>query len=80
MSVFTVIVVFVIIWWLVLFMVLPFGNRQPETVEEGHQAGAPENPHLLKKVLITTGISLVLFGLFWVIHDLDWITFRRPLD
>lgn len=80
MTIFSGIVVFVCIWWLVLFMVLPFGVRQPKVVEEGHQAGAPENPKLVKKLLITTGITIVLCGLFWFIHDLDLITFRRPVE
>lgn len=80
MGILSGIVVFVCIWWLVLFMVLPFGVRQPKVLEEGHQAGAPENPNLVKKLLVTTGITIVLCGLFWVVYDLDWITFRRPVE
>ena len=35
--------VYVIIWWLVLFMVLPWGNRPPDVVEDGHAASALGN-------------------------------------
>ena len=78
MSIFSAAVVFICIWWLVLFMVLPHGVRQPDVVEEGHQAGAPENPMLMKKILITTGITIVLCCIFWAVYELDLITFRRP--
>ena len=39
--------VYVIIWWLVLFMVLPWGNRPPDVVEDGHASSAPERSSAL---------------------------------
>ena len=70
------IVVYVILWWIVLFMVLPFGVRRSEEVEPGHEAGAPANPMLWRKALITTAIAAVLWGLaYWVIES-DLISFR----
>ena len=70
------IVVFIIIWWLVFFTVLPHGNRPPEAVEEGMEPGAPAKPRLWRKAGITTLIAIVLFGAFWVINDQGWISFR----
>lgn len=58
--------IFLIIWWLVLFAVLPWGVRRQESDEVGHDPGAPANPMLLKKALITTVIALVLWGAFFV--------------
>ena len=40
------VVVFIVIWWLVLFMVLPWGVRRTETPEAGHDPGAPAKPML----------------------------------
>ena len=60
------IVSFLIIWVIVLFMVLPFGVKQPDELEPGHMPGAPENPRIGLKFLVTTGITAVL----WVILDL----------
>lgn len=54
--------IFLIIWWLVLFAVLPWGIRRQETDEAGHDPGAPANPHLGRKALITTGVALVIWG------------------
>lgn len=61
------IVVFIMIWWTVIFMVLPWGVRpEIDDVQPGNQVGAPSNPRLLRKALITTAISIVL----WVIIDI----------
>lgn len=55
------IVVYILLWWWVLFMVLPFGAKAPETVETGHAPSAPQRPMLVKKMLITTVIAAVLW-------------------
>ena len=65
------IAVFVTIWWILLFAVLPFGvQSQHETTEivPGSDPGAPVAPRLLVKALWTTGLSVVAFiALMWVI-------------
>lgn len=71
------IVVYVIIWWLTLFMVLPFGVKQPDELKEGHMSGAPESPKLWKKALITTLIAGVLFGIYYLVQASDLITIQR---
>lgn len=55
------IVTFSIIWWTVLFMVLPFGVQTSSSPEKGHADSAPVNPQIKKKFLITTLISIGLF-------------------
>ena len=78
MGVWTGFAVWLVIWWLVLFMVLPFGVRRPEEHEltPGQEHGAPVKPHLVKKMVITTVISLVVFGVYYVIQDQGWISLR----
>lgn len=72
-------VVFVIVWWLVLFMVLPFGAQPPEDPEPGTAPSAPARPRLLLKFLITTLIAAALTALIaWVVQS-GLISFRpRP--
>lgn len=53
---------FLVIWWLTLFVVLPWGVRRTESPDTGHDPGAPINPMLWKKALITTAIALVIWG------------------
>ncbi len=70
------IVVFVIIWWLVLFCVLPWGVRQPLNLEPGHAAGAPENPRMWLRFAVTTLIATVLWGVAYFVAASGWISFR----
>jgi predicted secreted protein len=72
------IAIYFIIWWVVLFAVLPIGIRNAqeagEQVEAGHEPGAPVNPQLGHKALVTTIIATVVFALVYGIVTQDWIT------
>ncbi|MGF1476917.1 MAG: DUF1467 family protein [Geminicoccaceae bacterium] len=72
-------VVFVIVWWLIFFMTLPFGVRPPEDREPGHDPGAPERPRIALKMLITTVIAAALTAAAYGIIDAGWISIR-PAD
>ena len=63
------IVVYLTIWWIVLFAILPWGVRsQHESGEwqQGTDPGAPTTPRLLLKALVTTLVSGFLFAAFWI--------------
>lgn len=79
MDVFSLLVVFTCVWWLVFFMVLPFGARPPERVETGMADGAPERPRLWLKAGITTAIAVVLTVVFVLVANSGWINFRGPV-
>jgi predicted secreted protein len=71
MSVSTSFAVFFIIWWVVLFAVLPWGIRsQAESGEvvPGSDPGAPALPKLKSKLVWTTLVSAVVFAAFQVIY------------
>jgi predicted secreted protein len=70
-------VAFVIIWWLVLFMVLPWGVRIPDEVEPGHASSAPARPRILFKMLTTTAIAVFLWGIAYWLAASDLISFRN---
>ena len=76
MNWFSGVVVFVIIWWCVFFMTLPFGVRTPDQPEKGHATSAPVNPRLWLKAGITTLVAAVLWAAaYWLIVS-DRISFR----
>ncbi len=55
-----------IIWWTLLFTILPFGVRSQHEAKEivpGSEPGAPVLPNLGKKLLINTVISALLWGI-----------------
>ena len=72
MNLASAIAIYFIIWWLVLFLVLPFGIRNAhdagETVEAGNEPGAPVQPRLLQKALITTILATVMFAIFYLVQ------------
>ena len=74
----TGVMVYVVIWWMVLLMVLPWGVKVPENPEPGHATSAPQNPMMWRKALITTLISAVLWGIaYWLIES-EWLSLRPP--
>ncbi len=79
MSLFGALIVFIIVWWMVFFMALPFGVTRTEYPEEGHDAGAPEKPLLAIKALITTAIATVLTGGLAAAAEYGLIDFREML-
>jgi predicted secreted protein len=50
----------VILWWLILFLLLPIGVKKQESVDFGNDPGAPKNPMLKKKFILTTIISFFI--------------------
>ena len=76
MSWFSGLIVYVIIWWLVLFMVLPWGVNPPENPAPGHAPSAPARPRILLKFAVTTAIATVLWGIAFAIIQSDLISFR----
>jgi predicted secreted protein len=68
MTIASALAVYFVIWWTVLFAVLPFGVRsQVETgdVVEGTEPGAPSLPGLRRKAVITSLIAAVVFVFVW---------------
>lgn len=68
MTIASALAVYFVIWWTVLFAVLPFGIRSQAEVGEivaGTEPGAPALPGLLRKALITSAIAAVVFVFVW---------------
>ena len=64
----TILAIYFIVWWLVLFTVLPWGVRSQHEagdVVPGTDPGAPAIPALWKKVVWTTVIATIIFGAFY---------------
>ena len=77
MTWFTGLLVYVMVWWVVLFAVLPWGVRVPDEQEPGHASSAPSNPMIGRKALITTAISAVVWCAIYALIESDLISFRR---
>jgi predicted secreted protein len=76
MTLVTGIAVYIVVWWIVLFAVLPWGVRPPETLVPGQADSAPENPRLLMKAGVTTLIAAVIWLAIYLVVRSGWISFR----
>lgn len=60
------IALYFVIWWTVLFAVLPIGVRsqyEEGEVVRGSEGAAPVRPMMLRKVLITSVLAAIIFGI-----------------
>lgn len=74
------ILVFIVLWWMVFFMVLPWGVEPIKQHSKGLQTGAPQNHRLLFKAIITTVVSTVIFYLLYLYVPSDmmqWDIFKQ---
>lgn len=78
MNWFTGFVLYALIWWTVLFAVLPFGTRPvaDASATPGGWRGAPAHPRIWTKVIATTLIATVLWVIAYVLITGPWISFR----
>ena len=77
MPVFTAVAFFFLIWWVVLFAVLPFGVRGQHEAGEiapGTDPGAPAIPHLGRKLVWTTLVSVAIFAACYVVYVNQLVT------
>jgi predicted secreted protein len=81
MSVFTGVILYLLIWWLALFCVLPIGTRPQSQgkMEEGGWRGAPQKHLMGWKLLGTTVLTGVIwFGVYLLIES-EWLSFRSGI-
>ena len=78
------IIVYICIWWIVFFSVLPIGiksqNKEFQEKLHGNDIGAPKNPNIGKKFLITTLITSILFFAIYYIVTNGYFNLREYLQ
>jgi len=69
------IISFLLIWWVLLFMVLPWGaqsaHEMGEEVAAGNEPSAPLKPNMGRKLLITTLLSIPVWLIYFASVKLD---------
>lgn len=71
----TMLGVYIICWWTVLFAVLPLGSSQErhEPPTDGSQWGAPDKPDLKRKFITTTWVSALVWLVAMVLVFIGWM-------
>ena len=78
------IIVYVMIWWIIFFSLLPVGIQSNKEVFKekmgGMDPGAPKNPKIRKKFLITTLITTIIFAVIYYLVEIDLLNLRKFLQ
>lgn len=80
MGAFEYIVIYILSWWMLLFMILPFKGGAAASPEPNAYHAAPAKPYLRAKLAITSVLALaVTFVLSWLIETgmmTLWLPYR----
>ena len=70
-------IIYIIIWWIVFFTILPIDvNRQKSIKIDGEDTGSPENPKMLKKFVYCSGITTVIFMIIYLLIKYKLLNLR----
>jgi predicted secreted protein len=76
-SIFTALAIYFVVWWIVLFAVLPWGvhsQHESGAMAPGTDPGAPVLTNLRLKLIWTTIVATVLFAAWFVVYVYRLIT------
>ena len=80
MSVTGLAIIYIIIWWIVFFAILPIDVERKKLIRvEGEDPGSPENPKMLKKFIFCTGITTILFIIIFLLMKFEYLNLRNIL-
>ena len=77
MGLVTGIAVYFVVWWVVLFAVLPWGVQTPDTPEPGMAESAPQHPRILFKFAVTTVVAAIVWLAIYAVVQSELISFRE---
>ena len=75
------IIIYVLIWWIVFFALLPIDvNREKKQNIIGIDAGAPENPKIIKKFVYSTLITSIIFIIIFLLVKYEYLNIRNLIS
>ena len=74
-------IIYIIIWWIVFFAILPIDVNRAKTVKiDGEDSGSPENPKMFKKFLYCTVISSVIYSTIFLLIKFEYLNLRNIIN
>ena len=78
MSITGLAIIYIIIWWIVFFAILPIDVERQKSIKiDGEDPGSPENPKMLKKFIYCTVITTVLFTVIYLLMRFEYLNLRN---
>jgi|TARA_B110001452_G_scaffold11812_1_gene9711 predicted secreted protein len=74
-------IIYIIIWWIIFFAILPIDvNREKSVKIDGEDVGSPENPKILKKFIYCTGITSIIFVIIYLLMKYEYLNLRNMIS
>ena len=74
-------IIYIIIWWIVFFAILPIDVERKKTLKiEGEDPGSPENPKMLKKFIYCTVITTIIFMIIYLLMKFEYLNLRNMIS
>tara|TARA_Y100001958_G_scaffold112219_1_gene79554 strand:- start:172 stop:417 length:246 start_codon:yes stop_codon:yes gene_type:complete len=71
-------IIYIIIWWIVFFAILPIDVERKKIIKiHGEDPGSPENPKMFKKFIYCTGITTFLFIIIFLLMKFEYLNLRN---
>ena len=71
-------IIYIIIWWIVFFAILPIDVERKKIIKiHGEDPGSPENPKMFKKFIYCTGITTILFIMIYLLMKFEYLNLRN---
>lgn len=87
MNIPTIILVFVVTWWMSFFVALPMGVKAQNEGKEGEEGvtkgtvpSAPSNPNIKKKAKYVTLIAVLVTALYYYLVSTGLVNMRPDLS
>ena len=81
MSVTGLAIIYIIIWWIVFFSILPIDVDRKKSIKiKGEDLGSPENPKMFKKFLYCTVITTILFTMIYLLMKFEYLNLRNIIN
>lgn len=69
--------VYVLIWWVALFIVLPLDIKRDDQPKQGHDTGAPLRANIGRKIAYTTIVATVIWLFLFILLETGVINYRE---
>ena len=81
MSITGLAIIYIIIWLIVFFAILPIDVDRIKIVKvDGEDPGSPENPKMLKKFIYCSLITTVLFVIIYLLMKFEYLNLRNIIS
>ena len=71
-------ILYIIIWWVIFFAILPIDVNRKKTIKiDGEDAGSPENPKMFKKFMYCSVLSTIIFIMIYLLIKYEILNLRN---